>query len=285
MKKQAKYSPEDQLFTNLEKFQSIDVHRDWENVKDRIGFRKPNRLSTLLRVAAIFIALISIGFLSRQFLFPPADMLIASAESGLTEIHLPDGSVVHLNNHSELAYPEKFTGRSRQVRLAGEAFFEVTSDPEQAFRVNVADRASVEVLGTSFNISSLSDAMVEIQVLEGKVSFSGTGSKRTGEILEKNEMAILQNGIITKSELLNNNFLSWKTGILTFDQEIISGVVETLETYYNREINLDVSVDTNLIFTSIIDNQELESVLEELKLVLGISYSVYDTKVELYMSD
>lgn len=286
MKKQPKYTPENKFFANLEKFQSIDLDGDWDRVKNRIGFRKQKRVNTIWRAAAILITVISVGFLSRQLLFAPVDMVIASAGPEIMEIHLPDGSLVHLNSYSELEYPEKFKISRRSVRLTGEGFFEVAHDPGKPFQVNVADRARVEVLGTSFNIeSSNSGDLVKVQVLEGRVAFSGVGDGQAAEVLGKDEMASLQNGKITKSDLVNKNFLSWKTGIMTFDQETLTDVVQTLQDFYGRELILDVSVDTNLTFTSTIDNQALENVLDEMKLVLGISFSVEDTIVKIYMTD
>ena len=64
--------------------------------------------------------------------------------------------------------------------------------------------------------------------------------------------------------------LSWKTGILYFDQSFIGDVVNQLENHYKMKILLDEDVPADLQFTSTIDNQELESVLEEMSMVLGL---------------
>jgi len=286
MKKETKYTTENHRFTNLEKFQSIDVEGDWNVVRNRMNFQKNRKISTVWRVAAIAILLLGVGFIVQLYVLnPPATIVIMTAEEQGVVL-LPDGSQVFLNRYSELTYPEKFRKNNRQVSLTGVGFFEVAHNPSRPFRVNVADRANVEVLGTSFNIHAPAEGeRVSVQVVEGKVAFYAHGQVETRKILEKDDQAEMQNGIIEMNSRINANFLSWKTGILHFDQESLEQVIEDLGTHYNREIVIDPSVDTQLIFTSVIDNQELESVLEEMSLVLGISYGLQENKVMIYMPE
>ena len=140
--------------------------------------------------------------------------------------------------------------------------------------MNIADRANVEVLGTSFNIQSNEKSdVVKVQVVEGKVAFSSIENSEHREILIKDDQAILQDGSIRKNSQLDRNFLSWKTGILHFEQDPIEKVAEELSGFYDQEIVLRGKNNQNLIFTSTIDNQNLESVLEELEIILGVSIS------------
>ncbi len=213
--------------------------------------------------------LLGVGFLSKQYILTPDLLFIETAENR-TEVILPDGSLVHLNSHSSLTYPEKFN-RNRYVSLSGEGFFEVTKDPKRPFKVDILELASVEVLGTSFNVNgSNTKKTVNVQVVEGKVSFSANKKDGSGTILVMNEQAELREGEILKNDRPDRNFLSWKTGIIYFEQENISRVLDVLNTYYSREIILNEDVDKDLVFTSTINNQELEDVLEELSLVLDL---------------
>jgi transmembrane sensor len=49
------------------------------------------------------------------------------------EIKLADGSTVLLNKNSHLDYPAKFTGKTREVYLTGEAYFDIKHDPLTPF--------------------------------------------------------------------------------------------------------------------------------------------------------
>ncbi len=284
MKKQAEHTIGNPLYSNLEKYQSIDADKDWENVREKAGLGKRKKVSLLWRVAAIAIVILGVGILSKQYILLP-DLLFIETGEKHAEILLPDGSLVHLNSHSRLTYPEKFR-RSRQVTLNGEGFFEVKKNPQHPFLVNINELATVEVLGTSFNVNAPQEGQtVKVQVVEGRVSFSANEKDGTGTILVMNEQAVLRDGEILKNDRPNRNFLSWKTGIIYFEQEKISSLLDILSSYYNREFIMDPGVDKDLVFTSTIDNQELEDVLEELSLVLELKITYNPDAITISKQD
>ncbi len=286
MKKQQKDITGNDLFSNLGKYHSIDVVGDWGLVRDRIGFSKSRKVSILWRAAAIAILVLGIGFTVQHYVIVSPDKIIASTAENQKEIVLPDGTLVFLNKNTSLTYPKIFNRQTRHVSLSGEGFFEVTRDVERPFLISAADLANVEVLGTSFNIKAPPDmGSVSVQVVEGSVAFSQKESNNTREILKKGDQAELQNGVITMSTDLDKNFLSWKTGVIYFEQEEIGSVIDVLSNHYNRVIILESSVDTTLRFTSTINNQELDSVLDELKQILGLSYSMVDGKILITNTD
>ena len=86
-----------------------------------------------------------------------------------SSIRLPDGTMAYLNAGSELMYPTVFGGKTREVVLIGEGYFEVAHNPEQPFVVKI-NGLSVVALGTIFNISAYpSDKIVETMLVQGKV--------------------------------------------------------------------------------------------------------------------
>ncbi len=274
-----KNNTENLEFSKLETFQSIDLEGDWKEVRKSMGFGKKRssvkrRMARTWWAAASVIILLGIGFLSKQFLFTPQEMIIALAGDTPEDVVLPDGSMVTLNSMAELTYPEIFRKGKREVRLSGEAFFKVERYPQKPFKVLIEEKAMVEVLGTSFSIrSDKSSESISVLVLEGRVAFSDAGEKLPPLILDKDEQASLSGGILLREETINLNMLSWKTGILYFDQSFIGDVVQQLESFYARDIVLKEDVPENLQFTSTIYNQDLESILEELAMVLGLAIS------------
>ena len=101
--------------------------------------------------------------------------IIAAQED--RSILLPDGSSVYLRENSELSYPEVFASSVREVKIKGEAFFEVTPNSEQPFIVD-ASGLSVKVLGTSFSVQT-SDQGNEISeiLVEGTASLNNAHEK------------------------------------------------------------------------------------------------------------
>ena len=70
-----------------------------------------------------------------------------------SQFELPDGTSGNLNNGSKLRYPVKFTGKSREVDLFGEAFFDVQHIKNRPFIINTVG-LDVKVLGTRLNVYS-----------------------------------------------------------------------------------------------------------------------------------
>src|SRR5660398_29209 len=73
-----------------------------------------------------------------------------------TTMVLPDSSLVFLNSGSEITFNNNFKKGERQVSLVGEAYFSVTKDPENPFRIKTSE-IEVEVLGTEFNLKAYPD--------------------------------------------------------------------------------------------------------------------------------
>jgi transmembrane sensor len=264
----------------LETYQSIDTEKDWKEVRGRIGFEKQRTMRPLWRTAAAVILLLGVGFLAQEYLDLTPDIIGVQSGDQMKELMLSDGSRVTLNKHAELFYPEKFNRKHRNLILVGEAFFEVASNPASPFVVDVEKKAQVRVLGTSFNISPDENGeSISVQVLEGKVAFSSLSEGSDEIILVKDEQATLTEGAIIRVDTVDKNFLSWKTGRLFFDHEYIEEVFRQLQAYYEIEIVLTESVPENLSFTSTLDNQDLESVLDEISTVLGLVYSYENEKV------
>lgn len=272
-------------FSKLGSFQSIDPEADWGRVTRRISFERNRSLkkryrTMAWRVAASIIVILGIGYLTQHFLFSPPEILSVITGNEQQVVMLADGSEITLNSFSQLFYPEKFESDKREVRLRGEAFFMVERNPEKPFHINIEDKAMVEVLGTSFNIRSQQEGeTIRLLVVEGRVLLSSAEKEEPGLILNKDEQATLHQGVLQREKNADRNMLSWKTGILYFDQSFIGEVVEALKYHYKKEILLSENISPDLVFTSTVNNQELESVLEELSLVLGLEITSEDEQI------
>ena len=124
---------------------------------------------TIKRMAAILIMVLGISglwyFISGA---GGGNMLTAQAKDKTETVTLPDGSMVTLNRNSSISYPAKFTGDTRPVTLKGEAFFNITPDKKKPFIID-ADKSSIKVVGTSFNVKSTAEkteVIVETGIVE-----------------------------------------------------------------------------------------------------------------------
>ena len=112
-----------------------------------------------LKMAASLVLMIGVGFFAYRVYKEMAQgrAVIQITKTTLrgqkSNITLADGTNVRLNSESTLIFPEKFDKDSREVKLIGEAFFQVTEDPSKPFIITSGDLRT-RVLGTSFNISA-----------------------------------------------------------------------------------------------------------------------------------
>ena len=202
------------------------------------------------------------------------------AQDSTTMVNLPDGSQVYLNENSRLSYTKDFGKGNRTVQLEGEGYFEVVSNSEAPFFVHT-DPTTVRVVGTSFNVNSSGQA-VKVTVNSGKVAFS---HQKDTLLLTPDEVGIYQPGVALQ-ELVNSdqNYLSWKTGVLRFNNIYLPQIAQDLERHYQVPIQLDDEALNHLRLTSTFQNQPLEAVLEEISMVLDIQYSHENNQILFFIA-
>ncbi|OQP57219.1 hypothetical protein A3860_11710 [Niastella vici] len=153
---------------------------------------------------------------------------------------LPDGSEVWLNSISSVRYPTSFTGAKRAISITGEAYFEVAHNAKMPFIVNVDDKASVEVLGTHFNVNAYeNEAGIKTTLLEGRVKVvkRETGKEESG-ILKPGEQAVLASHsplIIDHSPNLEQ-VMAWKNGLFNFEDLSLKEAMKQLERWYDIDV-------------------------------------------------
>lgn len=262
---------------------SLDLDAEFHNLKMRISKTeiapvvKTIPIGTrLLRIAAALAFLLTAFWGYRQFAGNQADAVIVFAgQSEKQQVNLPDGTRVWLRKNGRLEYPATFNGEIRQVQLDGEAYFEVTSRPDQPFQVKLPDNGQVEVLGTEFGVKSKAgDSEAIVLVRSGKVRFSPGGMKN-GPALIAGDKAVynLQSAQIKRSKVSSFNDLAWHSGGLEFVRTPLKEVVADLEKYYSVSIEIKNPELFNCKYTSPLTNQPIEQVLETLSIIYGLSVS------------
>lgn len=207
------------------------LYRSLEKVLVRIERQRVIRRRWKLNIAAAVVLLIGVfsvfhftGDISEEY----REITVAYGEKYI--VALPDGSRVWLNAGSKLSYPKQFKGKTRQVNIEGEGFFDVTKKPEHPFIVTT-NHLQVEVLGTTFNVHDYADENVASVSLEtGKVKLKLTGNSKYEADLVVGKTAVYdvtsQNCNIVNSKEKGYS-ADWKEGNLSFFNTSISNVVKT----------------------------------------------------------
>jgi transmembrane sensor len=120
-------------------------------------------------------------------------------------ITLPDSTTVWLNAGSKLRYPSNFSENNREVYLEGEAFFDVTKNEKNIFKVNAGD-ILINVYGTQFNVKAYSEEQEIITTLvTGSISIDvlNLNSPKAPLILEPNQSATFHKA--AKAHIIDEN--------------------------------------------------------------------------------
>lgn len=151
-------------------------------------------------------------------------------------IPLEDGSKVELNTASVVR--AAITADSRQVWLdKGEAFFEVAHRSGRPFVVHAGSR-TITVLGTKFSVRRDADK-VTVSVMEGRVRVADSNDVSPATVITGGDIAIARGPatlFTAKSEDRVENALSWRQGVLSFDQSPLSDVAAEFNRYNRKPI-------------------------------------------------
>lgn len=254
-----------------------------EESKELKRSRKVNRFFNILSKAAaiLFIPLLLLAFLYRDDI-RLKDNEVARSEivtpHGIrTKFYLPDGSSGWLNGGSTLEFPTEFRGKSREVRLEGEAYFNVYSDPKRPFIVT-GNRISVSAYGTAFNVESYpDDESVKVTLESGVIEVAG---KRNDQIqsfgkLKPNQMCIYNTSSSTY-EIRNVEACyqtAWKSGKLVFrNNETLSEVVKSINRWYNVDVVIKDKELEKYVYQATFQDETLDEVLKLLQLSAPIQY-------------
>ncbi|MCG8387277.1 MAG: DUF4974 domain-containing protein [Cytophagales bacterium] len=266
-------------------FQELDVAAGWDEVWDKmqanpskvVKMRKSRSYAGFLKIAATVAFLVTAGWLVWQLGFKrsaDAPMMTHSAVDSVMYVSLPDGSQVTLNKNAMISYAPGFGEENRVIHLKGEGYFEVAHDPAVPFLIFMA-QTTVRVVGTAFNVLEDKEG-VKVTVSAGKVAFS---HEQDTLFLTQDEVGQYSNTSLQAYTNHDLNYKAWKTGVLEFDETPLQQVIHDLQRHYNITITIQDPGLKDLTFSSTLDNQALEEVLEELHIVLDIQYSHQNDQV------
>jgi len=204
---------------------------------------RPRR--TLWRVAAIAaMLLIFLGLFWQRatlqnWLTPTQLTAMQTAANQKKVVLLSDGSKIWLNAGSELKYPEKFNGTTREVFLTGEAYFDIKHDASKAFIVHTGSLITT-VLGTAFDIkANKTDRLIIVTVTRGKVSVS-EGKRLLGLITPNQQISYnKQNKLHVQTAVDARQVIAWQSAELRFEDITFQEAAKILSERFNVKITFN----------------------------------------------
>ena len=266
---------------------------------ERTLVRRPSRIKRIAYITSGIAATI-LGiwlFKEKTAVAPPVDttQVIVAQKGTRTQTILPDGSVVWLNAGSKITYQADFEGPLREVKLEGEAYFDVKKEKAKPFIVH-ANGVNIKVLGTAFNVKSYpSDKTVETTLIRGLVQLSHEGNTTVKPIyLHPDEKIIVNRVLPTKGSnttvaQVENKFelvqldtssgkdyieTAWLNNRLAFHGDSFEALAQKLERWYNVTIMFEDEEVKKLNFNGSFENETVGQAFKALAVATPFTFKI-----------
>lgn len=274
-----------EFYHNIEAFsllENIDTEQAFQQITAKIDHPKSNirYIHILQRVAAIlFIPLFGLQLYSLLVKNnTPTEWVTLRTNPGMVAtLRLPDNSTVWLNSSTTIKYPQNFENE-RIVELDGEAFFDVTKNSKNRFKVNTPHHASIEVFGTRFNVDAYrSNRAIRTTLQEGKVMFHYQGKSKIEQlVLKPSQTAVydVENHELKPNDLNEETLTSWKDNQIVLKNTSLLDLLDIVEKRFDVQFVLKTAGLEAERFTGVFHSQQLMTVLEHIRISSNIQYKI-----------
>ncbi len=212
---------------------------------------------------------------------------ITNGSNSIERHLLSDGTIINLQPKGRIEFPATFTGNQREIRLTGEAFFDVAKDKQRPFVINT-DEVTIKVLGTSFNVKAYSGSReITVAVKTGKVSVSSNnpvlnpGAQEI--ILTPNEEAIYntEDDNFSKKLVAEPQLILAKPTLfeMQYDATPVKKIFEVLEENYGIDIVFNEKLLADCTLTTSMEEEGLFERVEIICQAIGAHYTVVDSRI------
>lgn len=241
--------------------------------------------SSVLKYA---VAVLVIGLLGANLYLHSADKtsevnIIEVAKGQRASLTLSDGTKVWLNSQSRLTYPAQFSNKNREVRLEGEAYFDVSHNKKSPFTVQ-SPLIAVKVLGTKFNMRTYSYESSIVTLTSGKVEVESNNHENK-LTLKPNEQAIYspEAGMRLEKGINTDLTRSWTKGEAAFINKRLDEIVLELERKFGVKIEIvDEELDSEIFTSRFKESATINQVLTLLKETRKLNYSIDNNQIRIF---
>jgi len=212
---------------------------------------------------------------------------LITKNGGTASLTLSDGSKVWINANSKLTYPIVFKDGIREVQLEGEGYFEIEKQlihgKNNPFFVRGKDQ-TIEVVGTKFNLDFYNKD-TEVALLQGRINVATNGSLLEDENPLHFAISMFPNQLLIGEKLSSDtnieSHINWKEGYFNLNGVQLANLTRELSVWYGVTIKVEDSLLDYEIFGRINRNKSLNEVLDLLKIVAPITYTISENSVNI----
>ncbi|WP_321333356.1 FecR family protein [uncultured Bacteroides sp.] len=273
-----------------------DCEGVWNNLEKKLHFKRKSRkriiaLRNYAAAAVLLLLVLGVGglYLPNQSR-SDSEALVANYDTYETgmherkEIHLPDGSIVHLNRDSHLhLLANEFDRKQREVWLEGEAFFEVSKNPKKEFIIHSGNLKTV-VKGTSFNIKAYKDLKEDaITVRSGRVEIF-TDNEQLATLTKNQQLMYNREKDSYETETADwQDAASWLDGGFVLNYANTEELKMRIKQYYGVEMEIrDKALKGIHLKSSFVEGTKIEEVMNTLCKLYNVKYTIENSRVILH---
>lgn len=273
----------EQAVEAIKEMETIDIDAALKSVNARIDrSERFTRLSARLsRVAAIlFVPMLVLAAWALLDTKPNGQtgQTIVSPAGTRSIVDLADGTKVWLNSDSSISFDVPFGRHGREVKVTGEAYFDVTHDTNNPFRVTTS-RSRVEVTGTKFNVRDYeSEQSATVALESGSVKVCGNDDNyRT---MHPDQLATIGNNSLKISAIKAADHTAWHLGKIVFDETPISDVATILSRWFGVEFEITDRQIENYRITATFNNESLYDILDLIKISSPLQVTIQPATID-----
>ena len=227
-------------------------------------------------VAAVIVAVVSVFVfrgtgISRTAPVPMEQAVNLTAET--IQFALDDGTRVYLHPGAEISYNVSTLDDRREVKLHGDAYFDVTRNELKPFVV-YTDNIGIKVLGTAFSVSS-SPEVSQVVLERGSVRLiSSEGASMV--TLSPNQKATFKalTGDVRVEPVYATAFVTDKYNLMSISDATLEEITSKLSSIFRKNISFSGGDDDKRYNLAVLKSDTLEDILSILEYMTGAEFTI-----------
>jgi ferric-dicitrate binding protein FerR (iron transport regulator) len=193
-----------------------------------------------------------------------------------------------LNRNSDIRISADYGEKKRSIKLKGEAYFQVQHNVDKPLVIHT-EGADIKDLGTVFDVRAVpGEDNIQVAVKSGKVSIYSehtSGTKAVKLTAGHFGYLNLETGSVAVEEVGIQNYLSWMTGRITFDNTTLKKVSKQLSRIYNVSFRYGSDSLKSVKLSANFKRGSLKKALDVISLTISIDYRLKGRQVIWYEKD
>ena len=261
------------LETEGEHYEKPDVQKEWEQFSSKYLQQPKKRRFRMISIAATLAILLGIAGYFVFFNNNPSTEKISVLAQQKQVIYLNDSSKITLASGSSVEYPKSFNKNNRELKLRGDAHFEVYQNSKWPFIIHLQNNLNVRVTGTVFSIKE-TEEKITVNLKKGSVLFYNQTDKLPLIAGQTGQFVINENKFTLALPEL-------KTGSFQFKDIPLGEVATQLEQYFQVHIQFKNPGIAHCRFSAGMEHQNLEQIIQIIAVTFNLDYHIEKDNVYL----